>query len=313
MRKDLIGIDIGTNLIKIITYDKFITVDTPENSFGKDGFLAFTGIGDLIKETIKANNIKQKKIALVLPEMSAYIKRFTMPYMTTKQLKTNLPYEFKDIVEKNKEVFLYDYCFIKEENGEMEIIAGVVEKHIIEKYKEMFKNIGLKLVKATTRTMAINDLLRNLDINNDIAFLGFGYSKSTIDIYKNGFYHASRVIELGVKDMIKIVSEILFCDEHIAHKYLIDNKDDIQNNKKMKELYETISSEIVRSINFYNYETKENTLENIYYHGGACEFIPFIETIKKDNPLNVLSTEELFNSPSDAYVKGFEALGAIYE
>lgn len=311
MRKDLLGIDIGSSLIKFVTYDSYMTIDTPDNAVKDGELIAFDGIADLIKTTIKENNLKAKNVALILPDSNVYINRFKMPYMTIKQLETNLPYEFKDVVGKDKDDYLYDYCFIDHDDKEMELIGGAVNKHIIEKYTDMFKSIGLKLVKATTRVMAITDLLGEANVTKDVAILGLGHSNTRIDIYKNGFYHTSRTLDVGVKDMLKIVSETLFCDEHIALKYLLDNKDDIQNNEKLKELYEDISVKITRAINYYIYENQDNTLENLYYYGGASVLEPYVKTISENCPLPLKSVKELFNTDDDVYVEALGAYGAI--
>lgn len=313
MRKDLVAIDIGSALIKFVTYDSYLTIDTPDNAVKDGELIAFDGIGDLIKETLKTNNIKQKKVAIILPDNDVYISRFKMPYMSVKQLAVNLPYEFKDVVGKDKDDYLYDYCFIDNDEKEMDIIGGAVDKQIIEKYKDMFKSIGLKLVKATTRVMAVTDLLGSIDCTKDIAIVGLGHSKTRVDIYKNGFYHTSRTLETGVKDMLKVVSDTLFCDEHIALKYLLDNKDNIWSNEKMLEIYEEIAVKITRAINYYIYENQDNTLENLYVYGGACIIKPYVDTIKENSPLEVKSIKELFNSEDDVYVEALGAYGALGE
>lgn len=311
MRKDLLGIDIGTSLIKFVTSNSYLTIETPDNSVVNGELVAFDGIGELIKTTLKENNIKAKNVALILPDSNVYINRFNMPYMTIKQLNVNLPYEFKDVVGNNKDDYLYDYCFIDHTDTEMDLIGGAVEKSLIEKYSDMFKTIGLKLVKATTRVMAITDLLGEANITNDVVLVGLGHSCTRVDIYKDGFYHTSRTIDVGVKDMVKVVSEILFCDEHIALKYLLDNKDNIQSNPKLIEIYEDILVKITRSINYYIYENRDNTLENIYYYGGASVITPYLDTLKKESSLPLKSIKELFNSDDDVYVEALGAYGAI--
>lgn len=311
MRKDLLGIDIGSALIKFVTSDSYLTIDTPDNAIVNGELVAFDGIGELIKETIKSNNIKQKKVALILPDTNVYIKRINMPYMTIKQLDVNLPYEFKDVVGKDKDDYLYDYCFIDHTDTEMELVGGAVNKQIIEKYSDMFKTIGLKLVKVTSRTLAITDMLGRINVNNDVVLVGLGHSCTRVDIYKNGFYYTSRTIDEGVKDMVKVVSETLFCDEHIALKYLLDNKDNIQSNPKLIEIYEDITTKINRAINYYAYENKDNTLDNLYIYGGATVIKPFVDTITNNAPLTCKSIKELFNSDDDVYVEALGAYGAI--
>lgn len=313
MRKDLLGIDIGSALIKFVTYDSYLTIETPDNAIKNGELIAFDGIGDLIKETIKQHNIKQKRVALIVPDSEVYVKHIEMPYMNIKQLDVNLPYEFKDLVGNDKDDYLYDYIYIDHKDNDMELIGGAISKKIIEKYSDMFKNIGLKLVKATTRSLAVTDLLGSFEVKNDVVLVGLGHDKTRVDIYKNGFYYTSRTIDEGVKDMLKIVSDTLFCDEHIALKYLLDNKDNIQENAKLKELYEDISVKISRAINYYIYENRENTLENLYYYGGATCIKPYVDTIVSNTPIMAKPISDLFNSDNDVYNDALGAYGAIKE
>lgn len=307
--KECLGIEIGTGSIKLVSKDGYLLVDTPDNALREDELVAFDGMASLIKETLKENDIKEKKIALVLPDSNTYLRRLTMPYMSVKQLTVNLPYEFKDITGNKKDDYIYDYAFIDHDEKEMELLGGAVEKELLERYQEMFKKSGLKLVKATPREIAISELLQENGITKDVAFVDLGYTTTKVDIYRNGFYDTSRIIESGIKDMVKVVSEVLYCDEHIAREFLKDNKNDVIHNEKMTELFEDISVKITRAINYYIYENQENSLEDLYLYGGGCYIEPFTTTIKNSVSLNTKKIGELFNSDDEVYVDALSAYG----
>lgn len=311
MAKDLLGIDIGTSSVKFVTKDRCIFVDTPENALKDDELIAFDGMSDLIKETIKENGIRNKKVALVLPDSASYIQRCTMPYMSVKQLEVNLPYEFKQVVGQNKNDYLYDYAFVSHTEKEMTLLAGAVEKTLIEKYEDMFRKAGLKLVKATPRQMAISDLLRETGRTEELAILDLGTNFTRIDIYKDGFYNTSRTVEKGVKDMTKIVADILFCDEHIARTYLFDNKNDVIHNEKMMDFYDDIAIRIARAINFYLYENQDNNLNTLYVYGSGSKVEPYMETIQSDVTIQVEPMSKLFPTDSGVYADALGASGVI--
>lgn len=308
--KDLIGIDIGTGSIKIVSKDGYVVIETPDNAVKDGELIAFEGIGELLKNTLKENDLKGKKVALVIPDKDVFIKRIKMPYMSIKQLNVNLPYEFKDIVGNNKDDYVYDYAFISHDENEMELLGGAVEKVLLEKYTEMFKKCNLKLVKALPRQMAISDLLQSLNITKDVALVGLGYTYTRVGIYKNGYYDTSRIIESGIKDMVKIVSEILYCDDHIAREYLKSNKDDVLHNAKMIELFEDIAIKITRAVNYYIYENRDNTLDEVYVFGGGYYIDPFVETIKNTLSIDTKKIGELFNSDDEVYIDALSAFGA---
>lgn len=308
--KDLLGIDIGTGNIRFVSKNGYYLVDTPENAMKDGEVIAFDGLASTIKETIKENGIREKKVAFTLPDPSVYLERIKMPYMSIKQLEFNLPYEFKNVVENDKNDYAYDYAMISHDDSEMELIAAAVDKQVLEKYTEMFKKAGLKLVKATCKQMAVSDLLHAKGITQDVVLVDLGYSYTTVDIYKEGFYDKSRRIETGIKDFIKVVSEILFCDEHIARQYLFANKDNVQSNQKLIDLYDEIAVHISRAVNYYGYENPNNTLQELYYYGNGSELTPFIQSIESTVSIKVDPLNELFHEQNRVYLEALNALGA---
>lgn len=320
MKKDVVGIEIGSSTTKLVMDDSYIVVNTPENSVNGEELVAFDGMSEFIHDTLKENNMKAKKVALVLPDSDVYLNRVTMPYMTTKQLQVNLPYEFKKVIGKEKDSYLYDYAlasYIQDDSGkivDMDLLAGAVSSSLIEKYKEMFKKAGLKLVQATPRELAIMNVLRkSKKVTGDIALVDLGYSYTRIDIYKDGIYETSKTLEKGVKDMADIASEILYCDTHIALEYLKVNKDNVLSHERMINLYENIAVEIMRAINYYTYENRENTLENLYVYGGGAHIESFVSTIKTNVSLDVQSICALGSDEEDVLVDALAAYGASEE
>ncbi len=320
MKKDVVGIEIGSSTTKLVMDDSYIVVSTPENAVSGDVLVAFDGMSEFIHDTLKENNMRAKKVALVLPDSDVYMNRITMPYMTTKQLQVNLPYEFKKVIGKDKDSYLYDYAlanYIQDASGkivDMDLLAGAVETSLIEKYKEMFKNAGLKLVQATPRQLAIMNVLRKSNqVNGDIALVDLGYLYTKIDIYQDGIYETSKTLEKGVKDMADIASEVLYCDTHIALEYLKVNKDNVLTHERMINLYENIAVEIMRAVNYYTYENRENTLDNLYLYGGGSHIEPFVSTIQSNVSLNVQSICALGSDEDEVLIDALAAYGTSEE
>lgn len=294
--KKFLGIDIGDGAIKFVFDDNFLVVDTPENAVNNGSLVTFEAMSDLIKETVKQHGIREKKVSLIIPDEDVFLARLNMPYMTTKQLEVNLPYEFKEVVGNNKDAYIYDYSVISiNEKDGIELLGAAVSKGLIAKYEEIFDKAGLKLVKAMPRQMAITNILLANGLTNDVALLDIGYNHIRVDIYKDGFYNASRTLENGVLDMAKIASEILFCDKYTALKYLKTNKDDILNNEKMLEFYDDCAVKIARAINYYTYENRNNKLDTLYVYGGGSHYTSFVKAVANASPIKCELVSKLLN------------------
>lgn len=122
MKKSMLGIDIGTGSIKLVTKDQCVLIDTAENVFENDHFIAFDGMSEIFKIAVKGHGIRNKKVSLILPDEDLYFSRTTLPLMSEKQLKVNLPYEFSKIVGKDADQYIYDYSLISRNDHEMDLL-----------------------------------------------------------------------------------------------------------------------------------------------------------------------------------------------
>ncbi|MBR0417546.1 MAG: pilus assembly protein PilM [Erysipelotrichaceae bacterium] len=326
--KDILGIEIGNKTIKIAQLHRgvlrnFVAVNLPDNVVIDNELVAFDAMSDILKETIRANHFSTKNCALVLSESDVYLRRLTLPAMSEKQLMVNLPYEFKDYLSEDKDKYLYDYSMIRlikgeeEKVTEMELLGAVVSKEKIEKYEQMFKRAGLKLVKAVPRETALSSLVQVLNKDSEItefAILDLGYKTSKVDIFKEGVYEVTRTIEQGGETVERIVADVLDVDEHVASQYLEMNKDNIQENERCVDVYSSIATEIMRVMNYYAFENRDSNLETIYYCGGGSYIKRYVDEIASMvslnlEPLSVFGPEE----DKDAYTRGPAAIGACIE
>ena len=328
--KNFTGVEIGNKTFKLVEVKKgiiknFAVEDLPDNVVINGELMAFEEMSNILKVAFKRNHFSVKQCALVLPDSAVYLRRITVPAMNEKQLMVNIPYEFKDVLNEDKDKYLYDYSMIShiknEEDKvvEMELLGAVVDRELIEKYKTMFKKAGLSLVKAEPHETALSSLAgyylnEEEGENKDFAILDLGYKSSKVDIFKEGAYEITRTLDYGVEQIVKVASEVLGIDEHMATKYLEMNKDDIQNNERCVDIYSSIATEVMRVMNYYGFENPNSNLETLYYCGGGANIPRFVEEVKS---MNSLTLEPLSNIDKDsvpeAIMRGASAVGASLE
>ena len=113
MAKSILGIDIGYNSLKLaLVNGKQIrhtaVVDMPENLLKDGRVVSKETMGELLRDTIKANNIHCTLGAVSLANESVFIRSVTMPVMTISQLASNLPFEFRDYITDELNNYVYD-------------------------------------------------------------------------------------------------------------------------------------------------------------------------------------------------------------
>ncbi len=319
MAQTLTGIEIGAYRLKIALAKNsqiklFNSLEIPEGMTQGGNLVAFDGMASFLQKKAKGS-IKTGNVAIALPDSLSYLRRLHLPAMTHAQLAVNLPYEFSDVIKGQEDAYIFDYALIKmdEEAKEMDIFGAAIRRDIMESYMNMFSKVGYKLIKATPRVLALGALLPELDCDHekDFAFLDIGFIDTKVDIYSSGVYEVTRTIDLGIKDVIAQVAEVLECDEHVADEYLRNNSKDVQNSQQCMNVYASIATEVMRAINYYTYENRDNTLERLYYCGGGSRIEPLIHALKETVPLPIeplSSLSEKLNL-NDALIDGPAAVG----
>ncbi len=328
MSKSILGIEFGAGRLKAAqmkndTLEHFQLFDMPEDAVHGDALVAFDALSQFLKTEVR-KQFKAKEVALVVPSSNCYVRRLSLPAMTVEQLKVNLPYEFRDVIVEDKNNYIYDYLVIgmkKNEDDkpvEMDLLAAAVSKETIDKYTEMFARVHMKLVKAAPQELALGALLRKVSETageGDFAALDLGWSGTRVNIYRNGIYEVTRSIDTGLRDVVNAIADTLGCDPHIAATYLNDNKDDVLNSDACKAVYTSIGVEVTRAINYYTYENRDNTLENLYYCGHGAGVAPMIAELSNSIPLTLVPFSQLSNQYSDnnALTDGPCAVGICLE
>lgn len=325
MASDILGIEIGTHSTKIVEVKNgqirnYIYTETPENAVGNEGLIAFEAMGQTLKEALQEHHIRTRKTAIVLPDVNVYLHKVTLPVMNEKQLAVNLPYEFHDMIQGDKDSYLYDYVVthIEKKDGiakEMELLAAAVEKRVVEDYTEMCKRIGLRLVRLEPRQLSLACLMREMhmeEAEKDVMFLDLGENETVLDMYRNTVYDTSRTMDTGLVNIVEKAADILHCDRHIARKRLETSDASVLDNPEIETIYNDIAVETMRAINYYMYENQDTTVEKVYYYGGGSGIPQFIHTIQDTISLKLVPLSSI-GEDSDVLMHAPAAYGITLE
>ena len=322
-KSSYLGIEIGNRRIKFAETKnekliRFAVEDLPDDMVRDGEILQWEAMADFIKESIRKHGFSCRRGAIVVPDTLAYTRRTRMPAMNAAQLETNLAYEFHDFISDEKDKYIYDYSMvglIEDDEGnvvEMDLLAVAVSREIMDRYLQMFKRAGLKLLMATPESRAIGNVCHRLFpemASGDFAVLDLGSNATRVDIFSKGIYEVTRSIDTGCKSITNAIADAVGCDPHIAELNMRDNRDDVLNLEVCQDLYGRIAIDVMRAINYYTFENRDNNLETMYYCGGGAGIEPLVEEIRSTIqleliPLSVItggiggSDEALMNGPA---------------
>ncbi|MDD5866452.1 MAG: pilus assembly protein PilM [Lachnospiraceae bacterium] len=326
MAKSFLGFEIGSSRLKISEVVngesvRFQAIDLPDNMIQDGSIVAWEGMVDVIRESVRRYGFHSRKAALVIPDAVSYLRRVTMPRMTEEQLLLNLPYEFHDMINGDKSDYIFDYSMIENRqdetgNGEMDLFGAAISRELMSRYSDLFRRAGLKLVKAAPRDMAIMALMNHLDpdfLSHDTALLSIGYSDTTLDIYRNGIFDTKNTIDSGVNALIRALSEQNSMDPHLAQEYIRTNTNQVQEDPALTAVYDDIAVNVSRSLNYYSFQNRDNSLEEIYYFGGGGHIEPFMRAIAANVNLKMLPLSSFQRFSAEALMDGPATLGICLE
>ena len=83
-------------------------------------------------------------------------------------------------------------------------------------------------------------------------------------ILQDGDFTTKRSVDLGLRDLEQTISDVRGVDIHMAHAHILSDYNDVLSEDVSAELFNRMAIEIMKAVNFYNYNNRERSLlENL--------------------------------------------------
>lgn len=303
---NLIGIEIDNNEIRMAQIQgktiKTVCESIPDNLISNGKIILPDILSRHIKEVANKGGFSGKGVAFILPEETTYFRNLVMPAVSDRQLKLNLPYEFRDFMTDAVVNYNYDYAVDYIEEGETEdqtslhIYAAAAEKTVVNNYAEVFRKAGLSLKVAIPREMATINLISEVPeaSNSEVCIIDINYDHTRINIISGGRLVASKTTDIGCRQIDGAISVAKEIDSYLASTYRQTNYENVLLSQECEVVYEQISLEILKAINFYRYENPDSKLEFISFSGSGANIKELTNNISKSVNLEETAADSWF-------------------
>lgn len=315
--KNCVGVDIGENSVKLAVMNgtnivRLICEPLPDNLVRDGKILSPETLADVLRGAMHKNRAAARDCALVLPQDAAFTRRVTIPYMTLDQLKINLPYEFHDYIQNDKDRYFYDYAVIgtgADADGKpatLDLLAAAAAKDTINESREMLKKAGLRLKTAIPVSFAFRNIISGYEAEHsdshpsEYCIVDMGHHAIRMHIFRGSVWDTTRTLDLGGASMDALIADHLSVDQHVAAGYKLSDYGNVCDLGACKELYSRIAVEIMRAVNFYGFNNPNSSLRDIYFCGGLAEIKPLMAEIRDTVEKNIHSIGELLPSITEA-------------
>ncbi len=306
MGRQLVGFDIGESTLKMVhasgrEIKNCVVADVPDNTVKNGAVVSMDAMADFIRESARKNDIPKADAAVIIPASQILTKNVTMPAMNVQQLMFNLPFELKDYLKEEKKNYLFDYAvreMVTDDEGkpyEMKLLICAVLKSVIEEYEIMFKRAGFRLKTAVPEECAYANIVNSASdrLAEDFCIADLGHSSTRLHIFHKGEYAAMRNIDIGGRNLDMLIADESGIDIHMAQIYKKSNYNVVLESDLALGVYNRLTVEIMKAVNFFNYNNREAELNDIYICGGGAEVDILVRTIAEETKLNVYPASKL--------------------
>lgn len=259
MLKNIVGVDIGSSLIKLaqlsqfgsrIRLDKVAVVNNPIPRLGTASERVRRGaLARAIKSSLKKSHIKAKDAVSSLAGSSLIIQYFKFPPLSEKDLESTVKLEAERIMSDRLAQMDTDFQVLpsyQEKKKEENVLFTSVPRVIVGHRLEIFREAGLNPVAIDIDSMALANCflrLKNITSRESVIVLNLGARLINLAILSKGSLHFLRDIALDLETPFDL---------------------------KDKEVLEKIIEETRRSIHYYEARERKNKVEKIFFTGGAA-------------------------------------------
>jgi type IV pilus assembly protein PilM len=313
-RKDIIGLDIGSQQIKIVQLKETkgsyrlerLGVAALQPELIVDGsILDASRVVDVIKELISSSNIKTKDVTLsVSGHSSVIIKRVSLPQMSEDELEESIRFEAEQYIPFDIEDVNLDFQILgpAEEDNMMDVLIVAVKKDKINEYVSVVKEAGLNPVVVDVDAFALENMYElNYEIKEgeNVALVNIGASMININILKGGVSVFTRDSSVGGNLLTEALQKEFTISYSNAEK--LKKEESLEGISQedvaaiLSSASEDIITEISRSFDYFRDTTNYENIDEIILSGGAALIEGVASSLSEKSGIDVNVAEPLRN------------------
>lgn len=306
-------IELGTNAIKAVQFKvkgkDFTIVDLGIQKLPLetivDGLIADDSlVSSELHNLLQSLDHSTKDIITTVPNDNLLIRNIEMPNMNKKEIRESLKWEADEQLPYPVENAALDYLKVEENEDVIKYIVAAVKKNVVDNFLHPFERINLKPKVINVQPMALVSLLAYQEqAENNIAIIDIGASATQITIANKRDIMLSRTIDTGGTSFTNSIMDVKNIDfqEAEEEKKKIDLSIEAEavesdalssmpigmetgseDNKNLRDLAARLSSEITRSLDFFNMKHRDQEVERIYITGGASRLSGLQQIISEE-------------------------------
>ncbi|MCM8778341.1 MAG: pilus assembly protein PilM [Candidatus Omnitrophica bacterium] len=246
-----------------------------------------------LSRSLKELSPAGREVLVCLHSGSLYVGRYALPDLPPKEIPKALRWQFKEAISESEENIIFDYLFVKETVDaeglkQKHYLVCLVSKKEIDYICRIIEKINLEPRRITIPSFPLFKLLpADIDLQKTYAILDFSWTVCAFSFYQNKQILFSRIIPIGVKNLINALCISIV---YKGNKLSLNPEKAWQVLKEvgipeevseaewqgfplsqilvlMRPELERLSTELIRSLDYFSLTLKEKNPEKIFLTG----------------------------------------------
>jgi type IV pilus assembly protein PilM len=293
------------NRPQLVTYGY---VDESYNIIKDDTPDARREIANHLRELLKQSRVTSNRAVSALPSFSVFSSIINLPAMARKDLISAVRWEAKKFVPIPLEEMILDWEVLKEPGqatsdgektyakkekdekdkekpkdkdakgetakGNLKVLLTAAPKNLVNRYVELFKEVGLQLVGLETESFALERSLVGNDLN-PVMVVDLGSRSTSIIIFSAGVPILNRSIDVGGRSVTKGLAETMGLSESQAEQYKRDMSISLEKEpleklpRPVAYMINSLINEMRYILNIYQSQSRQ-PVSKVILTGGSC-------------------------------------------
>jgi len=298
MKKEIIGIDIGSSSVKLVqlkeqkgafTLQNVGILPLPLEAIVDNTLMDSSSIVETIKKLLKSLNIRVKDAACSVSGNSVIIRKISLPAMPPEELEDQIHWEAEQYIPFDINDVHIDFQILAPDQNDpskMEVLLVASKKEIINDYLAVFNEAGINLAVVDVDSFAIQnafELNYDNDPENVVALINIGASIMNLNIVKNAISLFTRDVQMGGNLYTEEIQKQFGVSSEEAERMKIsgESSDHGKLQETISRVNETLAMEMRRSLDFYNTTAGEGKINNVYISGGGAKTHMLVEAVQQ--------------------------------
>lgn len=327
-KKDLFGVDIGSQSIKIVELKKgrkdykvkkIGMKKIPKETIIDGTIMDSVALTDSLRELLSVVKPTAKNVALSVSGQGVIVKKISVPIVTEDEFANSIQWESEQYLPFNIQDVYVDFKILgatENVQGQMDVLLAAAKKEVIDDYLLVMRDIGYEPLVVDIDVFAIQNMfeINYPSYTNKINMLcNIGASFTNLNITKSGDSLFTRTVNVAGNRITEAIQKNLNISFEEAEDVKLGIKKDVDINNVneiIDEEMNVLTGEIQRTIDFFYNSNPNDIIENIFLFGGSSRLKDLPERLKEKSGINVIvgnpfTTVSLENKGEGLYYNQF--------